>query len=253
MPTDKLRHQRQCMPRNLYLRWQSKARDYERFTKELSKVQNDFAAVTKLRADKEDELSRARDTQRREHEKDQKRIAELEEKQRRERLNKEKIFNRELEALRADIQREPHLITAVRQSPLPQHDFFISHASEDKEEVARPLYDALMTEGCRVWYDEFSLKIGDSLRRNIERGISGSRFGVVILSEKFFAKEWPARELDALTAIEINGVKKVLPIWHRVSKDFILNKAPLLADKLALNTATNTIPEIAMKLKKLLD
>jgi hypothetical protein len=59
--------------------------------------------------------------------------------------------------------------------------------------------------------------------------------------------------LDALTAIEINGVKKVLPIWHRISKDFILMKAPMLADKLALNTAVNTIPEIAMKLKELLD
>jgi hypothetical protein len=232
---------------------QSKARDFERLTKELSKIQDDLAAVTKRRADKGSELSRAQDTQQREREKDLRRVAELEEKQRRERMNKERAFNKELEALRVGMRREPSLKAATEQLSIPQHDFFISHASEDKEDVARPLYEALTTIGCRVWYDEFSLKIGDSLRRSIERGISGSRFGVVILSENFLAKEWPARELDALTAIEINGVKKVLPIWHRISKDFILKKAPLLADKLALNTAVNTIPEIAMKLKELLD
>jgi hypothetical protein len=231
----------------------SKARDYERYTKELSRVQDDFATVTKRRADKDAELSRARDTQQKEREKDLRRVAELEEKQRRERMNKERAFNQEMEALRIGMRQEQPSSTNAKHPPLPQHDFFISHASEDKEEVARPLYDALTIVGCRVWYDEFSLKIGDSLRRNIERGISGSRFGIVILSENFFKKEWPARELDTLTAIEISGDKKVLPIWHRVSKDFILSKAPLLADKLALNTAVNTIPEIARKLKELLD
>ncbi|NOK13725.1 hypothetical protein [Corallococcus exercitus] len=55
------------------------------------------------------------------------------------------------------------------------------------------------------------------------------------------------------TAVEIADEKKVLPIWHRVTKDFVLLKAPMLADKLALNTATKTIPEIASELKGLLE
>ena len=43
-------------------------------------------------------------------------------------------------------------------------DLFICHASEDKEVVARPLAEYLREKGYRVWYDEFSLKIGDSLK-----------------------------------------------------------------------------------------
>ena len=77
-------------------------------------------------------------------------------------------------------------------------DVFISHASEDKDELVRPLAEALKEEGLRVWYDEFELRIGSSLRRTIDRGIARSRFGVVVLSRPFFEKGWPAYELDGL-------------------------------------------------------
>jgi hypothetical protein len=53
-----------------------------------------------------------------------------------------------------------------------EYDVFISHASEDKEGIVRPLANALKNEGLRVWYDEFELKIGDSLRRKIDRGLA---------------------------------------------------------------------------------
>ena len=43
-------------------------------------------------------------------------------------------------------------------------DVFISHASEDKDNVARPLAQALRAEGYRVWFDEFTLTVGDGLR-----------------------------------------------------------------------------------------
>jgi hypothetical protein len=91
-------------------------------------------------------------------------------------------------------------------------DIFISHAWEDKEEIARPLTEALQQVGLKVWYDEFALTLGDSLRRSIDRGLNESRYGLVILSPHFFAKEWPQRELDRLVAREINSgeVKHVL-------------------------------------------
>jgi hypothetical protein len=62
-----------------------------------------------------------------------------------------------------------------------EYDVFISHASEDKEGVVRPLANALKSEGLRVWYDEFELKIGDSLRQKIDRGLATSRVGLVVL------------------------------------------------------------------------
>lgn len=68
-------------------------------------------------------------------------------------------------------------------------DVFISHAWEDKAAVARPLADALVTRGYEVWYDEFTLKLGDSLRAKIDEGLRSARFAVVILSPSFITKE----------------------------------------------------------------
>jgi hypothetical protein len=116
-------------------------------------------------------------------------------------------------------------------------DVFISHASEDKEQIARPLAEELSKRGLSVWYDEFSLELGDSLRRSIDKGLAQSRFGVVILSENFFAKEWPQRELDGLSTRETSGGEKViLPLWHGVTHAEVLAYSPVLADRVAFNT-----------------
>jgi len=125
-------------------------------------------------------------------------------------------------------------------------DFFISHAFEDKE-FARALADALTEEGCRVWFDEFELKVGDSLRRSINLGLSRSRFGIVVLSPNFFAKEWTQKELDALTARETKRKKIILPIWHNVSIQEVRKYSPILADRLAINSATG-IQEMVQQL-----
>lgn len=115
-------------------------------------------------------------------------------------------------------------------------DVFISHASEDKDSIARPLAEALTRCGVSVWYDEFTLTLGDSLRRSIDQGLSQSRFGLVIVSPDFLEKEWPQRELDGLVAREIEGVKVILPIWHNVSRDLVLSSSPTLADRLAASS-----------------
>jgi len=72
-------------------------------------------------------------------------------------------------------------------------DVFICHASEDKDSFVRPLAIALQEAQLKVWYDEFTLNAGDSLRRSIDKGLAGSRWGLVVLSPYFFAKEWPQR------------------------------------------------------------
>ncbi|BEP55606.1 hypothetical protein GmRootV118_28500 [Variovorax sp. V118] len=115
-------------------------------------------------------------------------------------------------------------------------DAFISHASEDKG-FAKPLAEALQRKGLRIWYDEFSLNVGDSLRRSIDRGLARSQYGVVILSRSFFEKEWPQRELDGLVAREIRGKKVLLPVWHDVSFDEVAKASPTLADRLGISTA----------------
>lgn len=126
-----------------------------------------------------------------------------------------------------------------------QYDVFISYASEDKDDVVAPLADALRASGLSVWYDDFELKIGDSLRRNIDRGIASSRFGIVVLSRAFFGKGWPNYELDGLVTMSVDGDQVLLPIWHNITKDEVVSYSPSLADKIARNTSTQTVEEIA--------
>lgn len=112
-------------------------------------------------------------------------------------------------------------------------DVFISHATEDKEPFVRELADALRASGLRVWYDRFTLKVGDHLRRSIDTGLARSRYGIVVLSPYFFAKEWPQVELDGLLGREIASRKVILPIWHHIDIDQVRRFSPILADRVA--------------------
>lgn len=129
-----------------------------------------------------------------------------------------------------------------------EFDVFISHASEDKDEIVRPLAEALRHGGLEVWYDEFELKIGDSLRRKIDSGLARSRFGVVVLSKEFFRKGWPNYELDGLVTRAVSGEQVLLPIWHNITKKEVIQHSPSLADKLARSTGTHTVEEIAVEI-----
>ena len=115
-------------------------------------------------------------------------------------------------------------------------DVFISHASEDKDSVARPLADLLRSRGLRVWLDEQELLLGDSVRGMVDEGLAHSTWGVVVLSQAFLAKQWPQAELDALFSREMNGQKVLLPVWHGVTAEDIARRAPLLAARLAVDT-----------------
>ncbi|WP_243313745.1 toll/interleukin-1 receptor domain-containing protein [Fundidesulfovibrio agrisoli] len=129
-----------------------------------------------------------------------------------------------------------------------RYDVFISHAFEDKDEVARPLAIALKNGGLKVWYDEFELKIGDNLRRKIDRGLADTRFGVIVLSRSFFEKDWPRYEFDCIVAQSISGDYTILPIWHNVTKQEVLKYSPSLADRVARSTAAYTVEEIAKEI-----
>lgn len=128
------------------------------------------------------------------------------------------------------------------------HDVFISHASEDKEAVARPLHDRLVELGLTVWLDEIQMRVGAHLRRSIDRGVATCRYGVVIMSPAFFAKQWTQYELDGLVAREMNGEQIILPIWHNITKEELLTIAPSLVDRIALSTAAMTLDDIAGQL-----
>jgi hypothetical protein len=133
-----------------------------------------------------------------------------------------------------------------------KYDVFISHASEDKDEVVRPLAHALRDRGLTVWFDEFEMKIGDSLRRKIDKGLANSRFGIVVLSKIFFKKGWANYELDGIITKAVTGEQVVLPIWHNITKQEVIDFSPSLADKLARNTSSYTVEEIAEEIAEVI-
>jgi len=118
-----------------------------------------------------------------------------------------------------------------------KYDVFVSHATEDKKAFVKPLVANLITLGLKVWYDELTLRPGDSLSEKIDAGLSDSRYGVVILSPSFFSKQWARRELRGLVQKATSeGKDLILPVWHGVTHTDVAKHSLPLADLLALNS-----------------
>jgi hypothetical protein len=99
----------------------------------------------------------------------------------------------------------------------------------------------------RVWYDEWTLHIGDSLRRRIDEGLAESRFGIVILSPHFFRKRWPQHELDGLVQREARGESVILPVWHSIGREEVEKYSLPLAHRVAGSTSEG-LPRLAQQL-----
>lgn len=136
----------------------------------------------------------------------------------------------------------------TKRKDLAKYDVFLSHASEDKEAIARPLYEALTAQGVSVWFDEAVLKMGDSLSAKIDEGLVKCDYGLIIISPSFLDKKWPQRELAGLVAREIaGGTTRILPIWHDIDHSALVQRSPTLADRVA-GKSIEGIPELVKKI-----
>ncbi len=142
------------------------------------------------------------------------------------------------------------MTTAITTKIHLEWDAFISHASEDKPTVARPLADLIAGHHLRVWLDESEIAPGDSLRAKIDEGLSKSRFGVVILSRSFLKKSWAVAELNGIFSWEMAGERALIPVWHKVTLQQVLAASPLLSDRLALRTSDG-LPQVAAAISEL--
>lgn len=113
---------------------------------------------------------------------------------------------------------------------------FISHDSRDKEEIARPIAMGLSSRLCYTWYDEYSLKVGNSLRESIEKGIKEAKKCVLILTRNFITNPgWTKKEFNSIFTREmIFNERIVLPVWYDISKEEVYDYSPSLADTVAL-------------------
>lgn len=131
---------------------------------------------------------------------------------------------------------------------MSQIKVFVSHASEDKGAIARPIAEAL-SKDYKVWFDEYELHVGDSLRAKIDEGLKQCDFGVVVLSESFFSKKWPKAELDGLLALETENKKLILPVWHEVNEAQVKAFSPMLAGRLGA-TSSKGVEQVVKELTR---
>jgi RNA-directed DNA polymerase len=149
------------------------------------------------------------------------------------------------------LDKNPPQFIAKLKGIFDMYDIFICHASEDKEDVAIPLYESLKSRGINVFIDCFEIAWGDSLVSKINTALQKSKFVIAIISESSVKKSWPMKELNAVLSSEINtGHTKLLPLMVGDSSDLI-SKLPLLEDKLFVNF-DNNVEEVADKVSTLL-
>ena len=134
-----------------------------------------------------------------------------------------------------------------------EYDVFVSHAWEDKKEFVDELVSEMRKLGLKVWYDTDKLKWGDSMREKIDKGLSKSRYGIVVLSPEYIREDkyWTKAELNGLFQKETINGKTILPIWHNLTKQQVTEYSPLIADRKALTTALMTPAEMAAELNAL--
>ncbi|WP_249288918.1 toll/interleukin-1 receptor domain-containing protein [Mobiluncus curtisii] len=138
-----------------------------------------------------------------------------------------------------------------KQGPQPEkYDIFLCHAWEDRRSIAKDLNDALENAGVSVWFSEKVVLLGSNLMREIDKGLSESRAGLVLVTESFIkrikAEGVADKELSALLARDL-----LVPIVHGVTYEDLREESPLLASRSGLDTADDTLEEIAAKISEL--
>lgn len=121
-----------------------------------------------------------------------------------------------------------------------EYDVFISHAYEDKHAFADELARALKEQGLRVWYSGFELRLGSSISSQINEALKSSSYGIVLLSPRYFEKQWPQSELQAMFGHR-DMQSRILPVLLGISVHEARLRIPLLADRYAVSAAKGMV------------
>ncbi|MCH8950668.1 MAG: toll/interleukin-1 receptor domain-containing protein [Proteobacteria bacterium] len=119
---------------------------------------------------------------------------------------------------------------AVDETSRHAFDLFVSYASEDRS-IVEELVGVLEKRNLKVWWDKGQITLGDRLSAKIDEGLRSSRYGVVIISHSFIAKNWPENELRSMINRSISKDEKViLPVLVGLTHDQIAAHYPLITD-----------------------
>lgn len=128
---------------------------------------------------------------------------------------------------------------------------FISHASEDKDNYVRALAKILCENNFDVWYDEYEIQPGISIRQSIDKGLRACDIGLIVLSPAYIKKQWTTLELNAIFSKITMGYGKLIPIWLNITKKELFDYSPLLTDFLAID-GSKPLLNVVMELKRII-
>lgn len=154
-----------------------------------------------------------------------------------------------------ELDTNPPPFIAKLKGTFEMYDIFICHASEDKEKVAIPLYEALEAKNIPCFIDSIGIRWGDSIVGKINTALQRSRFVLAIISEDSLSKSWPMKELNAVLSTEINCDERKLVGLIIGEHETVKNKLPiLLSDKrfITYNHETDDINDIVKQIEELL-
>lgn len=141
--------------------------------------------------------------------------------------------------------------TVEKRASLPDlRHIFLCHAWDDRQGVAKELYDLLVTRGVSVWFSENDIGLGEPFLRAIDKGLAKSRIGIVLVTPALL-KRLPAagvadKELSVLLARD-----QLVPIVHNTTYEALREVSPMLASRNGLDTAEMSMADVAAKLAEL--
>lgn len=164
--------------------------------------------------------------------------------------------NKYLNDLKRTQQQAEKLISSgikINQIDTREFDIFISYVQSDSSDYVDRLYNELIASGISVFRDKEEMKIGQSMRQSMDNALAKAKLAIVIFSPDYLSKYWTQYELDGILSKEyMTGDQMILPLWHNITADELARKSPSLANKLAWNSAVNTIDEITLTVKSLI-
>lgn len=129
-------------------------------------------------------------------------------------------------------------------------DVFLCHAWGDRNGAAKELHDLLESLGVSVWFSEKDVLLGSPLLREIDKGLAKSKVGIVLVTPALLCRVQgegiAEKELSALLARDL-----LVPVVHGTTFEALRDISPLLGSRSGLNTAEDSMKNVAAKLAEL--
>ena len=140
-----------------------------------------------------------------------------------------------------DLEKKGYIMKPLgKQSPV-----FISHSSKDKNEVEK-LLPYLNGSGLPVWFDKYSIHIGESIVEGVQNGIESAESVIFWITRNFLLSKWCKYEMRSFVRKLIEDEILIISI---LDEDIAISDLPLfMQDVKALYRKEKNYEELAKEI-----